>query len=166
MLTGTRIAILTLGMAKQSAGILLYRRKGKQLEVFLAHPGGPFWVKKDMGSWSVPKGEYLEGEEPLQAAIREFEEETGYRPSGDFIQLSTIRQKGHKTVHCWAVTGDLDADSIVSNQFEIEWPPRSGKMRTFPEIDRAAWFSISIAREKINERQVSFIDELVKCIDE
>jgi predicted NUDIX family NTP pyrophosphohydrolase len=153
-------------MAKQSAGILLYRRKGKQLEVFLGHPGGPFWAKKDQGSWSVPKGEYQDGEEPLQAAIREFEEETGYRPSGDFIQLSTIRQKGHKTVHCWAVEGDLDADSIVSNLFEMEWPPRSGKTKTFPEIDRAAWFPVSMAREKINERQAGFIDELLKRIDE
>ncbi|UPK68278.1 NUDIX domain-containing protein [Chitinophaga filiformis] len=153
-------------MAKQSAGILLYRKKGKRLEVFLGHPGGPFWAKKDLGSWSVPKGEYQEGEEPLQAAIREFEEETGYRPSGHFIQLATIRQKGHKTVHCWAVAGDLDADSIVSNLFEIEWPPRSGKMKSFPEIDRAAWFPIDIAREKINERQAGFIDELVARIDE
>ncbi len=153
-------------MAKQSAGILLYRRKATQLEVFLGHPGGPFWAKKDLGSWSIPKGEYLDGEEPLQAAIREFEEETGYRPSGDFIQLSSIRQKGHKTVHCWAVAGELDADSIVSNLFEIEWPPRSGKMKAFPEIDRAAWFSLEMARVKINERQASFIDELEKLIDE
>lgn len=153
-------------MAKQSAGILLYRKKGRQLEVFLGHPGGPFWAKKDLGSWSVPKGEYQAGEEPLQAAVREFEEETGYRPSGNFIQLATIRQKGHKTVHCWAVEGDLDAERIVSNRFEIEWPPRSGKMKSFPEIDRAAWFPIDIAREKINERQAGFIDELVARIDE
>lgn len=153
-------------MAKQSAGILLYRKKANQLEVFLGHPGGPFWTKKDLGSWSIPKGEYLEGEEPLQAAIREFEEETGYRPSGDFIPLPTIRQKGHKTVHCWAVQGELDAGSIVSNMFEMEWPPRSGKTKAFPEIDRAGWFSIDAAREKINERQVRFIDELEKLIDE
>jgi predicted NUDIX family NTP pyrophosphohydrolase len=153
-------------MAKQSAGILLYRRQAKKLEVFLAHPGGPFWAKKDQGSWSVPKGEYLEGEEPLHAAIREFEEETGYRLAGDFIQLTTIRQKGHKTVHCWAVEGDLDPDHIVSNDFEMEWPPRSGKMRSFPEIDRGAWFSIETAREKILERQAAFIDELVQLIDE
>ncbi|TWV98007.1 NUDIX domain-containing protein [Chitinophaga pinensis] len=153
-------------MAKQSAGILLYRRKAKKLEVFLGHPGGPFWAKKDLGSWSVPKGEYLDGEEPLQAAIREFEEETGYRPAGDFIQLTTIRQKGHKTVHCWAVAGDLDPEKIVSNDFEMEWPPRSGKMKSFPEIDRAAWFSVEEAREKILERQAAFIDELVQMIDE
>lgn len=153
-------------MAKQSAGILLYRRRAKKLEVFLGHPGGPFWAKKDQGSWSVPKGEFLEGEEPLHAAIREFEEETGYRPAGNFIQLSTIRQKGHKTVHCWAVEGDLDPDHIVSNDFEMEWPPRSGKMRSFPEIDRAAWFSVETAREKILERQAAFIDELVQLIDE
>lgn len=153
-------------MAKQSAGILLYRRNGKLLEVFLGHPGGPFWAKKDTGSWSIPKGEYTDGEEPLQAAVREFEEETGYRPSGHFIQLSSIRQKGHKTVHCWAVEGELDADTIVSNQFEIEWPPRSGKMKAFPEMDRAAWFPLTIAREKINERQASFIDQLEKLIDE
>lgn len=153
-------------MTKQSAGILLYRRKGEQLEVFLGHPGGPFWAKKDPGSWSIPKGEYPDGEAPLKAAIREFEEETGYRPSGNFIQLTSIRQKGHKTVHCWAVEGDLDADSIVSNLFEMEWPPRSGKMKTFPEIDRAAWFPLSVAREKINERQASFIDELEERVDE
>ncbi|QHS59814.1 NUDIX domain-containing protein [Chitinophaga agri] len=153
-------------MAKQSAGILLYRRHNKQLEVFLGHPGGPFWAKKDLGSWSVPKGEYLEGEEPLQAAIREFEEETGYRPTGGFIQLTTIRQKGHKTVHCWAVEGALDADSIVSNYFDLEWPPRSGKMRSFPEIDRGAWFTLEQAREKILEKQRSFIEELAVLIDE
>ncbi|ACU63277.1 NUDIX domain-containing protein [Chitinophaga pinensis] len=153
-------------MAKQSAGILLYRRQAKRLEVFLGHPGGPFWAKKDQGSWSVPKGEYLEGEEPLQAAIREFEEETGYRPDGDFIQLTTIRQKGHKTVHCWAVEGDLDPDKLVSNDFEMEWPPRSGKMKSFPEIDRGAWFSVEMARKKILERQAAFIDELVQLIDE
>ena len=153
-------------MAKQSAGILLYRRRTKQLEVFLGHPGGPFWAKKDAGSWSVPKGEYLDGEEPLAAAIREFEEETGYRPSGDFIALTTIRQKGHKTVHCWAVEGDLDPEALVSNNFEMEWPPRSGKMKSFPEIDRGAWFPIETAREKILERQVALIDELVQLIDE
>jgi predicted NUDIX family NTP pyrophosphohydrolase len=153
-------------MAKQSAGILLYRIRQGELEVFLAHPGGPFWAKKDAGSWSVPKGEYLDGEEPLQAAIREFEEETGYRPSGDFIPLTPIRQKGHKTVHCWAVKGKVDPDKIVSNDFEIEWPPRSGKMKSFPEVDRAAWFPVDVAREKINERQARFIDELVRLIDE
>lgn len=153
-------------MAKQSAGILLYRRHKGQLEVFLGHPGGPFWAKKDLGSWSVPKGEYLEGEEPLQAAIREFEEETGYRPAGEFIPLTTIRQKGHKTVHCWAVEGELAADSIVSNHFEMEWPPRSGKQQSFPELDRAAWFPLEEARKKILERQCSFIDELAGIIDE
>lgn len=153
-------------MAKQSAGILLYRSNGKQTEVFLGHPGGPFWAKKDAGAWSVPKGEYLEGEAPLDAAIREFEEETGYRPSGDFYQLTTIRQKGHKTVHCWAVAGDLDPEKIVSNTFEMEWPPRSGKMKVFPEIDRGAWFPLDIAREKINERQASFLDDLQQIVDE
>jgi predicted NUDIX family NTP pyrophosphohydrolase len=153
-------------MAKQSAGILLYRWQGKQLEVFLGHPGGPFWANKDQGSWSVPKGEYLEGEEPLSAAVREFEEETGYRPTGDFIPLTTIRQKGHKTVHCWAVEGQLDESSIISNHFEMEWPPRSGKMKSFPEIDRGAWFTVETAREKILERQRSFIDELADMIGE
>lgn len=153
-------------MAKQSAGILLYRKQGKEPEVLLAHPGGPFWARKDVGSWSIPKGEYLDGEEPLAAAIREFEEETGYRPSGYFMQLRSIRQKGHKTVHCWAVEGNLDADRIKSNTFEIEWPPRSGKTKAFPEIDRAAWFTIAAAREKINEKQAAFIDELALRIDE
>ncbi|MBW8684587.1 NUDIX domain-containing protein [Chitinophaga rhizophila] len=153
-------------MAKQSAGILLYRRRGGELEVFLGHPGGPFWAKKDLGSWSVPKGEYEEGEEPLHAAIREFEEETGYRPAGDFIPLTTIRQKGHKVVRCWAVEGDMDPAAMISNLFEMEWPPRSGKMKSFPEIDRGGWFTLAEAREKILERQRSFIDELAEITDE
>lgn len=151
-------------MAKISSGILLYRRLPFTIEVLLVHPGGPFFAKKDDGSWTIPKGELTEDEDPLSAAIREFEEETGYKPAGDFIALPAIKQKGGKIVQCWAVTGDLDASAIVSNTFEMEWPPRSGKKKSFPEVDRAAWFSIPEARQKINERQVDFIDQLLEII--
>lgn len=149
---------------KQSAGILLYRLRLKQPECFLVHPGGPFFINKDAGSWSIPKGEFLPGEEPLAAAIREFEEETGYRPSGNFVSLQPVRQKGGKQVLCWAVSGDIDPANIVSNTFELEWPPRSGKYKIFPEIDRAGWFTPEEARIMINERQVAFIDELLSLL--
>ncbi|KAA2239930.1 NUDIX domain-containing protein [Chitinophaga agrisoli] len=152
-------------MAKQSAGILLFRRKGRGLEVLLVHPGGPFFAKKDAGHWTIPKGEYPAEEEPLQAAIREFEEETGYRPQGQFIPLHPIKQKGGKVVLCWAVSGNLDADAITSNTFTIEWPPRSGKQRVFPEIDRAAWYTLAEARQMMNERQTAFLDELAAIQD-
>lgn len=151
-------------MAKISSGILLYRIRQSSPEVLLVHPGGPFFAKKDDGSWTIPKGELMEDEDPLTAAIREFEEETGYKPAGDFIALPAIKQKGGKIVQCWAVTGDLDAGAIVSNTFEMEWPPRSGKKKSFPEIDRAAWYSIPEARQKINERQIGFIDNLLDII--
>lgn len=147
-------------MPKESAGILLYRKRLSRMEVLLVHPGGPFWARKDLGSWSIPKGEYIEGEEARLAAVREFREETGYTPDGEFIRLTSIRQKGHKTVHCWAVPGDFQPEDLVSNTFEMEWPPKSGKMKAFPEVDRAAWFSIPEAKEKINERQVSFLEQL------
>jgi predicted NUDIX family NTP pyrophosphohydrolase len=153
-------------MAKISSGILLYRRLSSTIEVLLVHPGGPFFAKKDEGSWTIPKGELIEDEDPLSAAIREFEEETGYKPAGDFIALPAIKQKGGKIVQCWAVTGDLDASAIVSNTFEMEWPPRSGKKKSFPEVDSAAWFSIQEARQKINERQIDFIDKLLEIIDQ
>lgn len=146
-------------MPKPSAGILMYRYK-EQLEVLLAHPGGPFWKNRDAGSWSIPKGEFEAGEELLQAAIREFEEETGKRPAGDFIALTTIRQKGHKTVMCWAVEDDMDPAAINSNMFEMEWPPKSGRSHSFPEIDKAGWFDIQTALQNINERQAAFIIEL------
>jgi predicted NUDIX family NTP pyrophosphohydrolase len=151
-------------MAKKSAGILLYRIKNKFLELFLVHPGGPFWTKKDDGAWSIPKGEFEDDEDPLDAAKREFEEETGIKISGEFIQLNSIKQKSGKTVYAWAVKGDTDPEKIKSNNFEIEWPPKSGKMKTFPEIDKAAWFNMSEAKKKINEAQAALIKELENII--
>lgn len=150
-------------MAKHSAGILVYR-KNNGVEVFLIHPGGPFFAKKDNGAWSVPKGEFGRDEDPLHAARREFEEETGHKISGDFIPLPTVRQKGGKIVHVWAVEGDIDADSIISNTFQLAWPPRSGNIQEFPEVDKAAWFDLQIAREKINAGQISLLDELSALI--
>ncbi|MBB5394876.1 NUDIX domain-containing protein [Mucilaginibacter sp. AK015] len=151
-------------MPKQSAGILLYRRANGLLQVFLVHPGGPFFRNKDNGSWSVPKGEYIDGEEPLTAAKREFEEETGQIINGNFIKLQPVKQKSGKTVHAWAVEGDIDHEKIVSNVFEIEWPPRSGKKATFPEVDRAEWFTIDEARVKIIPAQVGLIEELERLV--
>jgi predicted NUDIX family NTP pyrophosphohydrolase len=147
-------------MAKISAGILLYKLVENQYYFFLVHPGGPFFKNKDEGWWTVPKGEPLADETPLSTALREFEEETGYCPSGDFIALSPVTQKGGKKVECWAVEGDLDAEKIVCNTFEMEWPPRSGLFKRFPEIDRAAWFDFAEAQVKINERQKGFLIEL------
>ncbi|SEB18147.1 NUDIX domain-containing protein [Pedobacter hartonius] len=146
---------------KQSAGILLFRKPGNETEFFLVHPGGPFFTKKNEGWWTVPKGELLDDEEPLTAAVREFEEETGYRPSGDFILLEPIRQKGGKAVLCWAAEGDLEPASIQSNTFEIEWPPRSGKRKSFPEIDQGNWFNYADACIMINEKQKAFLEELL-----
>jgi predicted NUDIX family NTP pyrophosphohydrolase len=148
-------------MAKTSAGILLYKRKNDELQVFLVHPGGPFFVNKYEGAWSVPKGELEEGEDALAAARREFEEETGCRPEGKFIPLSPVKQKGGKIVLAWAVDGDCDADAIRSNTFTIEWPPKSGRMRDFPEVDRAGWFTDEEAKKKINPAQAALVDELV-----
>jgi len=146
-------------MAKESAGILLFR-KIPQIQFFLVHPGGPFFVRKDAGSWTIPKGEFVGPEDPLAAAKREFFEETGATINGTFLQLPTIKQKGGKLVHAWAVEGDIDPLSIRSNTFKIAWPPRSGQLREFPEIDRAGWFEITEAREKINPAQVEWLDEL------
>jgi len=152
-------------ISNQSAGILLYRNKNHQLEFFLVHSGGPFFKNKDAGVWSVPKGEFLDDEDPLIAAKREFEEETGQPLTGDnFIELSPIRQKSGKTVHAWALEGDIDADNIVSNTFEIEWPPRSGKLASFAEIDRGGWFEVEEAKVKINPAQVALIDELISIL--
>ncbi|WP_343746958.1 NUDIX domain-containing protein [Chitinophaga sp.] len=148
---------------KQSAGILLYRKHKGITNYFLVHPGGPFFAQKDAGWWSIPKGEITPGEAPLQAAIREFEEETGYRPGGTFIPLQPITQKGGKQVLCWATEGDLDHQAIVSNLFEIEWPPHSGKKKQFPEIDKAGWFDAGTAKKKINPQQAAFIDELLRA---
>ena len=147
-------------MPKQSAGILLYRIRNKTLELFLVHPGGPFFANKDHGAWSIPKGEFENDEEPLAAAKREFKEETGMELSGEFIQLAFIKQKSGKMVYAWAVEGDIDPEKIKSNNFEIEWPPKSGKMKTFPEIDKAAWFNLNEAIVKINSGQVTLIKEL------
>jgi predicted NUDIX family NTP pyrophosphohydrolase len=149
-------------MANQSAGILLYRIKDNELQLFLVHPGGPFWQKKDLGAWTIPKGEFNDTEEALTAAKREFEEETGAVPSGDFIELSPVKQKAGKLIYAWAVEGDIDASLISSNSFRIEWPPKSGKWKEFPEVDKAEWFDEDKAKEKINPAQTSFIDELLR----
>jgi predicted NUDIX family NTP pyrophosphohydrolase len=151
-------------MTKQSAGILLYRRKNKQLEVLLVHPGGPFWAKKDQGAWSIPKGEY-EGEDALAAAKREFEEETGFSVSGETLALGQQKQKGGKVIDAWALEGDLNPDALHSNTFEMEWPPKSGKRQRFPEIDKAGWFTAETALEKINPGQAAFILELTEKLD-
>ncbi|WP_461452438.1 NUDIX domain-containing protein [Mucilaginibacter sp.] len=149
---------------KQSAGILLYRNTNNILEVFLAHPGGPFFKNKDEGSWSIPKGEFLDDETPLDAAKREFEEETGQPIDGEFISLGSIRQKSGKTVYAWAVEGDIDHETIFSNTCEVEWPPRSGKKITIPEIDRAGWFKVDEAKKKINPAQAELVNRLTDLI--
>lgn len=153
-------------MSQKSAGIVLYRIQKNCVEVFLVHPGGPYWSKKDDGAWSIPKGEFNENEEPLAAAKREFQEETGIKISGEFIQLNPVKQKGGKMVYAWAVEGDIDPAKIKSNSFEIEWPPRSGKMKSFPEIDKAAWFQLSHAQKKIIEAQSALIKELESKIQQ
>jgi predicted NUDIX family NTP pyrophosphohydrolase len=148
-------------MSKTSAGILLYRRKDNEFRVFLIHPGGPFFEKKDEGAWSVPKGEIDEGEDALVAARREFKEETGCGLEGKFVPLSPVTQKGGKIVLVWAVEGDCDADAIRSNTFALEWPPKSGRVRDFPEVDRAGWFTVDEAKKKINPAQAALVDELL-----
>jgi predicted NUDIX family NTP pyrophosphohydrolase len=149
-------------MPKESAGLLLYRKRGGTLEVFLVHPGGPFWAKKDLGAWSIPKGEVDKDEDKQAAAIRELKEETGLAVSGEMLALTAIRQKGHKVVHAWAVEADCDPAAVRSNTFAMEWPPRSGKTQDFPEVDRAAWFGVAEARAKINPAQAALIDELAE----
>lgn len=152
-------------MHKNSAGILLYRFRNQKLEVLLVHPGGPFNIKKDLGAWSVPKGEFTEEEKPLDAAKREFKEELGFEaPDNPFIKLSPIEQKNNKTVYAWAAQGDLDTTKIKSNTFEIEWPRHSGKTQAFPEIDKGQWFDTKSAKQKIIERQVPLIDELERIL--
>jgi predicted NUDIX family NTP pyrophosphohydrolase len=148
-------------MVKKSAGIVAYRTKNG-FRVFLVHPGGPFFKNKDAGVWSIPKGEYAENEHPLLAAKREFTEETGFELDGSFIELQPIKQKGGKTVCAWAIEFDLDETKIVSNTFEIEWPPKSGKIKAFPEIDKAGWFTLEEAKEKINPAQFKLIEELTE----
>jgi predicted NUDIX family NTP pyrophosphohydrolase len=153
-------------MKKRSAGILMYRRTGPELEVLLVHPGGPFWAKKDLGAWSIPKGEFEEGEEPLAAAKREFREELGAEADGAFLdgaflELGTLVQPSRKEVVAWAVEGDFAVAELRSNTFELEWPPKSGRKKQFPEVDRAAWFGLDDARGKILRGQIEFIDRLV-----
>lgn len=147
-------------MPKQSAGVLLFRRISDELQVLLVHPGGPFFKNKDAGVWSIPKGEFLENEDALEAAKREFAEETGFEVNGNFIPLSAIKQKSGKTVYAWALSGDIDASKIRSNLFEMEWPPKSGKRQSFPEVDRAEWFTINEASIKIIAGQVGFLEQL------
>jgi predicted NUDIX family NTP pyrophosphohydrolase len=149
-------------VAKRSAGLLLYRRGESGVEVFLVHPGGPYWEKKDLGAWTIPKGEYVDGEEALDAARREFSEETGFVAEGKFVELGTVRQAGGKVVSAWAVEGDCDAAKLVSNTCEIEWPPRTGRKMEIPEVDRGGWFSLTEAREKMFEAQREFLGRLGK----
>jgi predicted NUDIX family NTP pyrophosphohydrolase len=148
-------------MPASSAGILMYRRTGKALEVLLVHPGGPFWRNEDDGAWSIPKGEMDEGEDPAEVALREFMEEIGSAPDGPLRSLGEIRQRGGKRVHAFAIEGDIDAGAIASNTFEIEWPPKSGRLQTFPEVDRAGWFDLPAARVKIIESQRLLLDRLM-----
>jgi predicted NUDIX family NTP pyrophosphohydrolase len=149
-------------MPKRSAGILMYRRGAQGLEVLLVHPGGPFWARKDLGAWSIPKGEYSEGDAPLAAAIREFAEETGTHPRGELRPLGELTQPGRKIVTAFALEGDFDPTTLKSNTFELEWPPKSGRRATFPEVDRAGWFSLETARTKILPGQREFITRLLE----
>jgi predicted NUDIX family NTP pyrophosphohydrolase len=152
-------------MAKKSAGLLLYREASETLgiEVLLAHPGGPFWRNKNEGAWTIPKGEFADDEDPLAAAKREFEEELGAAPPvGDYIQLKPIKQKNGKVVHAWAVKGNFDPKALKSNTFEMEWPPKSGRMQSFPEVDRAQWFSPDVAKLKMLIGQGALVDELTE----
>jgi predicted NUDIX family NTP pyrophosphohydrolase len=148
---------------KNTAGLLLYRRRN-ELEVFLVHPGGPFWAKKDLAAWSLPKGEFEEGEDSLQAAKREFAEETGFILEGEFRRLEPLKQRGGKIIHAWAIEGDCDASRAKSNLFSMEWPPKSGRIQKFPEVDRAQWFSLAEARERILPGQMGFIDQLLAAL--
>lgn len=149
---------------KQSAGIVVYRKKGTLLEVLLVHPGGPFWVKKDDGAWSIPKGEILEGEDPLETAKREFQEETGQQIKGTFVPLGAIKQSKAKTVSVWVVKGNIDTARLKSTTFTMEWPPHSGQRKEFPEVDRAAWFGLTAARKKLLKGQVPILDLLENIV--
>ena len=153
-------------MGKTSAGLLMYRRRHERIEVFLVHPGGPFWSKKDVGAWSIPKGEYLPDEDPLSAAKREFTEETGLQPGKEFIDLTPAKQAGGKVVRAWACEGDADPTDITSNTFSMEWPLRSGQQQTFPEIDRAAWFPIEEATQRILKGQIPLLVELQRLLSD
>lgn len=151
-------------MPKQSAGLLLYRVRSDQVEVFLVHPGGPLWAKKDTAAWSIPKGEIAAGEDPLAAAQREFSEETGFAVTGEFRPLGSLRATSSKILHAWAVEADVDPAKIVSNTFQMEWPPKSGRQAEFPEVDRAAWFPLVIATDKIHRGQIELLTRLTALI--
>ncbi len=153
-------------MTKVSAGLLMYRKRNHQLEVLLVHLGGPFWAKKDAGAWFVPKGEVNPGEDELAAAKREFAEETGLMPAENLVPLGSVKHKSGKKVSAWAFEGDCDPAALRSNTFQMEWPPRSGKTREFPEIDRAAFFTLDAAREKMHPAEFEFVSRLVKAISE
>ncbi|HUS23553.1 MAG TPA: NUDIX domain-containing protein [Candidatus Binatia bacterium] len=153
-------------MPRRSAGLLVYRRREGGLEVLLVHPGGPLWARRDEGAWQIPKGEYAEGEDPLAAARREFQEETGTAMTGEFMALAPIRQPGGKRVQAWAVEGDLDAAAIRSNTFTLEWPRGSGQQREFPEVDRAGWFAPAEARRKLLPSQQPLLDELLARLND
>jgi predicted NUDIX family NTP pyrophosphohydrolase len=152
-------------MARRSAGLLLYRRKGSYPEILLVHPGGPFWAKKDEGAWSIPKGLIERDESPLAAAKREFKEETGFLPRGTFIELGNFKRPGGKLIFAWAVKGDFDPRDFKCNYFSMPWPPKSGRMQEFPEMDRAAWFKASEAARKITKGQRPIVEELFHRLD-
>lgn len=151
-------------MPKQAAGILLFRRRPAGIEVLLAHPGGPLWARKDAGAWTLPKGQFTDSEQPLDAAKREFEEEMGSAPTGEFQSLGTLKQPSGKIIHAWAAESDFDVTTVKSNLFELEWPPKSGRKSEFPEVDRAAWFSIAEARVKILKGQAPFLERLLALL--
>ena len=153
-------------MPRMSAGLLVYRRADDGIEVLLVHPGGPYWAKRDDGAWSLPKGEYVQGEDPLEVAVREFHEELGSDPPdhANGVSLGALRQPSGKVVSAWAVEGDLDVSEVRSNTFEMEWPPRSGRTQEFPEVDRAGWFDLAAARGKLLRGQVAFLDRLEELL--
>jgi len=152
-------------MPKCSAGLMMYRRRPPNVEVFLVHPGGPFFAKKDLGAWTIPKGEYLEEESPLDAAKREFQEETGFPVTESFLDLGSIKQAGGKIVSAWAFEGDCDPSTMISNDCEVEWPPRSGRLIEIPEADRGAWFSIDEAKARIKSTQIPLLDRLMTALN-
>lgn len=152
-------------MAKLSAGLLMYRFREGRLEVLVVHPGGPYWAGKDEGVWSIPKGEYNEGDDVFEAAIREFLEETGIKATGSFRPLSMLKQPSGKKITAWAFEGDCDPSSIKSNMFTIEWPPHSGRQEDFPEVDRAAWFDVDEGMKKLTKGQIGFIEELCRILE-
>jgi predicted NUDIX family NTP pyrophosphohydrolase len=149
---------------KLSAGVLLYRVRSGEVQVFLVHPGGPYWAQKDDEAWSIPKGEYHEGDDPLATAKREFCEETGSEVTGSFCALSPVKQPSGKVVSAWAVEGNIDAATVKSNTFSLEWPPRSGKIQAYPEVDRGEWFDVPVARMKLQPGQQGFLDQLEELL--